>query len=131
MQYGAVECSNTGLQLSISLNRVGNTLLEWTNNNPSEYPLTWTCRRPKPHLSIKRLHSAFRAQSGHRLQTGNINFFNPPPFLPSSNFGTILKPEQLFTLIFTTSYIIYYIWTKIHLLWRPDKHHLNLHEIIM
>ena len=40
MQYGAVECSNTGLQWSISLNHVGNTLLEWTNNNPSEYPLT-------------------------------------------------------------------------------------------
>ena len=35
------------------------------------------------------------------------DFFNPPPLLPSSNFGTILKPEQLFTLIFTTSYIIY------------------------
>ena len=35
-------------------------------------------------LEYKRLHSALRVQSGHRLQTANINLFNPPPLLPSS-----------------------------------------------
>ena len=48
----------------------------------------WSTARTS--LDYKRLHSAFRVQSGHSLQTGNINF---NPLLPSSRLDVVREAK--------------------------------------
>ena len=48
-------------------------------------------------LEYKRLHSAVRVHYGHRLQTANINFFNPPPYtLPMQSMVQLLDWTGIF-----------------------------------